>query len=71
MTPVRKKYRWTEPTPAYWRKVRNYAGALAAMGTAILAADSDMPEIVLDIAGYMVVAGLAVAAFAQTAHAGE
>lgn len=67
-----KKYRWTDPTPAYWRKVRNYALATAGFGASLLAQELvELPEIALTIAGYLAAAGGAVAVFAQTAHGNE
>lgn len=46
-----------EPTPPFFKKLRNIGLILAAVGGAILAAPITLPAIVLSIATYITVAG--------------
>jgi hypothetical protein len=46
-----------EPTPPFFKKLRNIGLILAAAGGAILAAPITLPAIVLSIATYITVAG--------------
>ena len=46
-----------EPTPPFFKKLRNIGLVLAAVGGAILAAPITLPSIVLSIATYITVAG--------------
>jgi hypothetical protein len=59
-------------TPDWFKKIRNTAGALAAMATAIKTAipmldGFVLPEPIPTILNYCIVAGIAVAAVSQTA----
>ena len=53
------------PTPSLFRKIRTIGLALAAISGALLASPVALPAIVLQIAGYMAVAGTVVTAVSQ------
>jgi len=59
--------RMTQPTPDFFKKLRNIGLALAAISGAIAAAPVALPAIVVSIAGYMAVAGGVISAVSQTA----
>jgi hypothetical protein len=64
-----RQWRIMQPTPKYWRLVRNYCAAIGAAATAILMQEAvELPAQVTTVAGYVMVASVAVGAFAQTAH---
>jgi len=49
--------RLQQPTPPFFQKVRNIGLIIAAVGTSILAAPVALPVLLVNIAGYLVVAG--------------
>ena len=55
------------PTPKFFRKVRTIGLILAAASASILAAPVALPVVVVQIAGYLAVAGSVATAVAQTA----
>ena len=59
--------RWNAPTPPFFQKVKQIGIALAAVGGALLAAPIALPALIINLAGYAVVAGSAIAAISQTA----
>lgn len=65
------KQRLKEPTPRFFKKVRNIGLALAAVSTAILTAPIALPAMVLHIAGYLAVAGGVATAVSQATTSGE
>jgi hypothetical protein len=65
------KQRLKQPTPKFFKKVRNIGLALAAVSTALFAAPVALPAIVLKIAGYLAVAGGVATAVSQATTASE
>ncbi len=49
--------RVNEPTPKFFKKLRNIGLSIAAIGATIIAAPVALPAIVVKIAGYLAVAG--------------
>ena len=49
--------RLQEPTPPFFQKIRNIGLIIAAVGTSILAAPVALPVLLVNIGGYLVVAG--------------
>ena len=63
--------RLQSPTPHFFRKVRTIGLVLAALSASILAAPVALPAVVVQIAGYLAVAGSVATAVAQTATEAE
>ncbi len=57
--------RLKQPTPTFFRKLRNIGIALAATGGAIIAAPISLPSILVTIATYLTVAGTVATAVSQ------
>lgn len=57
--------RMKQPTPKFFKKVRNIGLALAAVSTAIFAAPVALPAVVVKIATYLAVAGGVATAVSQ------
>ncbi|MCB0745740.1 MAG: hypothetical protein KDC67_17685 [Ignavibacteriae bacterium] len=57
--------RYKQPTPKFFKTLRNIGIALATAGGAIIAAPISMPAIVVTIATYMTVAGTVATAVSQ------
>ena len=57
--------RFKEPTPKFFRTLRNIGIALATAGGAIIAAPISMPAIIVTIATYLTVAGTVATAVSQ------
>jgi uncharacterized membrane protein HdeD (DUF308 family) len=55
------------PTPKFFKKVRNVGLILAAISASILAAPVALPAVVVQVAGYLAVAGGVASAVSQTA----
>ena len=55
------------PTPAFFKKVRNIGLALAGVSATILAAPITLPAIIIQLAGYLAVAGGVATAVSQVA----
>lgn len=49
--------RFEAPTPKFFRKLRNIGLALAAVGATILASPVVVPAVIVNIAGYLTLAG--------------
>lgn len=58
--------RMSEPTPTFWKKVRNIAIALGSIGGAILVAPIALPAAVITAAGYLATAGTVATVLAQS-----
>lgn len=65
------KQRMSEPTPKFFKKLRNIGLALAAVSTAVLASPIALPLAVIKIAGYLAVAGGVASAISQATTGGE
>lgn len=63
--------RYKQPTPKFFKTLRNIGIALATAGGAIIAAPISLPAIVVTIATYMTVAGTVATAVSQAVVAGE
>lgn len=61
------KERMKAPTPLFFKKVRTIGLVLAAIGATIMAAPVALPAAVLQVAGYLAVAGGVASAVSQTA----
>ncbi|PHS51892.1 MAG: hypothetical protein COB01_08805 [Lutibacter sp.] len=57
--------RLKQPTPTFFRKLRNIGIALAATGGAILAAPISLPALLVTVATYLTVAGTVATAVSQ------
>jgi predicted benzoate:H+ symporter BenE len=55
------------PTPKFFKKVRNVGLILAAISASILAVPVALPAVVIQVAGYLAVAGSVASAVSQTA----
>ena len=63
--------RMKEPTPPFFKKLRNIGLVIASAGTAIVAAPVVLPTAVIKMAGYLVVAGGVASAVSQAVTGGE
>jgi hypothetical protein len=59
--------RLQQPTPPFFQKVRNIGLVIAAVGTSIIAAPVALPVLLVNIAGYLVVAGGVMSTLGQIA----
>lgn len=59
------------PTPRFFKKLRNVSLTLSALAAAITTAPVALPAIVIKLAGYLTVAGIAAGSVSQTATEGE
>lgn len=59
------------PTPKFFRVLRSIGITVAAIGGAILAAPVALPAIVVNIAGYLALAGTVATTVSQATVAGE
>ena len=59
--------RLQEPTPKFFRKLRNIGLALTAVGGVIATAPISLPSLLVSIGGYLAVAGGIVSAVSQSA----
>ena len=57
--------RLKEPTPRFFRKIRNIGIAIASIGATILAAPVALPAAIISVAGYLTVAGTVATAVSQ------
>jgi hypothetical protein len=57
--------RYKQPTPKFFKTLRNIGIALAAVGGAIIAAPISLPAIVVTVATYLTVAGTVATAVSQ------
>ena len=60
------KERVKSPTPKFFKKVRTIGLILAAVSASIIAAPVALPAVVIEIAGYLAVAGSVASAISQT-----
>ena len=56
-----------EPTPKFFKKIRNIGLVLTAISGVIATAPVSLPTIVVSVAGYLAVAGGIASAISQTA----
>lgn len=54
-----------EPTPKFFRKLRNIGLSIAAIAATIIAAPVALPAVVIKIAGYLAVAGSVMSGVSQ------
>ena len=59
--------RLQQPTPPFFKKIRNIGLLIAAVGSSILAAPVTLPLLLVNIAGYLVVAGGVMSTVGQAA----
>lgn len=59
--------RLLQPTPAFFKKLRNIGLGLAATGTALLTAPIGLPVLIVNIGGYLALAGSVITAVSQSA----
>ena len=59
--------RMQEPTPPFFKKIRNIGLVLGAIGAAIVGVPVAIPALLVKIAGYLVVAGTVASGVSQTA----
>lgn len=57
--------RMSEPTPSFWKKVRNIAIALGTVGGVIIAAPIALPATIVTIGGYLATAGTVATVLSQ------
>ena len=60
-----------EPTPKWFRIVRNLGLALSAVGGVLVAAPVALPATVVAVGGYLLLGGSIIGAVSQTAVSGE
>ncbi|HEX6913601.1 MAG TPA: hypothetical protein VF145_00080 [Chitinophagaceae bacterium] len=58
--------RMKKPTPRFFKKLRNIGLAIAAIGGSILTAPAELPELLVNIAGYLTVGGTVASAVSQS-----
>ena len=63
------KQRVQSPTPNFFKKIRNIGLILAAVGGAIITAPVALPAVVVNVAGYLAVAGGIASAISQATTA--
>ncbi len=63
--------RLQDPTPKFFKILRNIGLTLAAVSAAVYASPVALPTIITDIAGYLAVAGSVMGAVSQTAVLNE
>jgi ABC-type xylose transport system permease subunit len=59
--------RMKQPTPVFFKKFRNLGLALAAAGATLLAAPIGLPVFIVNIGGYLALAGSVMTAVSQSA----
>lgn len=63
--------RLKEPTPVFFKKIRNIGLALTAISTVITTAPIGLPILIIKVAGYVAIAGGIASAISQTAVENE
>lgn len=58
--------RLSEPTPKFWKKVRNIALMLGTIGGVIMTAPVSLPAIVVTAGGYLATAGAVATVLSQS-----
>jgi hypothetical protein len=71
LRPMTIKQRLSEPTPKFFKKVRNIGLALAAVSTVLLASPIALPLAMIKLAGYLAVAGGVAGAVSQVTTGSE
>ncbi|WP_073180661.1 hypothetical protein [Cruoricaptor ignavus] len=59
--------RLKEPTPKFFKRLRNIGLGLTAAGSVVLSAEIGLPALIVKIAGYLAVAGGIASAVSQAA----
>ena len=59
--------RMKQPTPVFFKKLRNIGLALAAAGATLLASPIGLPVFIVNIGGYLALAGSVMTAVSQSA----
>jgi hypothetical protein len=59
--------RMQKPTPPFFKKLRNIAISIAAIGGTLLASPVALPAVVIKLAGYLTVAATVAGTVSQTA----
>jgi len=60
-----------EPTPRFFRRIRNAGLLLTAFSGAVLTSPIALPSVLVSIAGYLAIAGTVAGAVSQTAVTAE
>lgn len=60
-----------EPTPRFFKKLRNIGLSIAAVAATIIAAPVALPAVVIKIAGYLAVAGSVMSGVSQVSVKNE
>ena len=63
--------RISQPTPSFFKRLRNVGIVLASVAGAVLAAPIALPMAVINVAGYLTVAGGVLTAVSQMTVEGE
>jgi len=63
--------RASEPTPKFFKKLRNIGLSIAAIAATIIAAPVALPAVVIKIAGYLAVAGSVMSGVSQVSVKNE
>jgi uncharacterized membrane protein HdeD (DUF308 family) len=58
--------RMKEPTPRFFRRIRNIGITAATIGGAVITAPVTLPAVVTTVAGYLLVVGTVASAISQT-----
>lgn len=59
--------RMQQPTPPFFKKIRNIGLVIAAVGTSIITAPVALPVLIVNIASYLLVAGGVMSTVGQAA----
>ena len=65
------KQRLVSPTPRFFKRIRNIGLLLAAISGIVLSAPVTPPTVIVQVAGYLALAGSIASAVSQTAVRGE
>ena len=65
MKKIAKRLR--QPTPVFFKKLRNIGLALAAAGATLIAAPIGLPVLIVNVGGYLALAGGVLTAVSQSA----
>ncbi|TVP50557.1 MAG: hypothetical protein EA341_07275 [Mongoliibacter sp.] len=57
--------RWNSPTPPFFKKLRIVGLIVAGVGAALITAPGTMPEILIQLAGYLITAGAVITSISQ------
>lgn len=59
--------RYKKPTPRFFRAIRNIGIAMATAGGAVLASPMALPEHIISLSSYLIIAGTIASAISQAA----